>query len=317
MYWASCTSAAASSGKLSSRICSSSMAMSSFSSLTSLMVTKGAPAPLAISPKSFQLSGFSSSSHRTVGRSSVINPGRGSMEWPSMNATMSSFREIKSSGAKWKPLLSQMPARRVRRGGEGSPEKCVKYAIVRFRSHDFFAGVRELSGTPNGQTMDRGEDDPGGEGCFGRGAGERGQAGRIVARGSHQRRSACHPRRLPGRHAPHWRQLCGNVQEGQAGAGQEIQGGFVRLSRDKLNKLAHVVADTLAETDEAEFLDDRNTIRQEARTRQQNLLTQEMRIDQAARQKTESQAKAILEGSQEWDILYRKYYTDEVKKLGI
>ncbi len=39
----------------------------------------------------------------------------------------------------------------------------------------------------------------------------------------------------------------------------------MRLSRDKLNKLAHVVADTLAETDECEFLDDRNTIRQEAR----------------------------------------------------
>src|SRR3984957_17557293 len=317
MYWASCTSAAASSGKLSSRICSSSMAMSSFSSLTSLMVTKGAPAPLAISTKSFQLSGFSSSSHRTVGRSSVINPGRRRMEWPSMNATMSSFREIKSSGGIWKPLLSQMPARRVRRGWEGNPEKCVKYAIVRFRSHDFFAGVRELSGTPNGQSIDRGQDDPGGEGCCGRGTGERGHPGRIVARGSHQRRSACHPRRLPGRHAPHWRQLCGNVQEGQAGAGQEIQGGFVRLSRDKLNKLAHVVADTLAETDECEFLDDRNTIRQEARKALEKVLTEEMKIDAAARQKIASQRKIIVEGSQEWDILYRKYYNDEVRKLGV
>jgi hypothetical protein len=24
-----------------------------------------------------------------------------------------------------------------------------------------------------------------------------------------------------------------------------------------------------------------------------------------------------VEGSQEWDILYRKYYNDEVKKLGL
>ncbi|HEX3436135.1 MAG TPA: DUF507 domain-containing protein, partial [Pseudacidobacterium sp.] len=39
----------------------------------------------------------------------------------------------------------------------------------------------------------------------------------------------------------------------------------MRISRDKLNKLAHVVADTLAETDEVEFQEDRNTIRQEAR----------------------------------------------------
>jgi len=91
----------------------------------------------------------------------------------------------------------------------------------------------------------------------------------------------------------------------------------VRISRDKLNKLAHVVADTLAETDECEFLEDRNTIRQEARKALENLLMEEMRIDKAARQKIESQRKVILEGSQEWDILYRKYYTDEVKKLGI
>jgi hypothetical protein len=91
----------------------------------------------------------------------------------------------------------------------------------------------------------------------------------------------------------------------------------VRISRDKLNKLAHVVADTLAEIDEVEFLEDRNTIRQEARKALEHLLAEEMRIDQAARQKIESQRKIILEGSQEWEILYRKYYNDEVKKLGI
>jgi hypothetical protein len=33
--------------------------------------------------------------------------------------------------------------------------------------------------------------------------------------------------------------------------------------------------------------------------------------------KISSQRKIITEGSQEWDILYRKYYNDEVKKLGL
>jgi hypothetical protein len=28
-------------------------------------------------------------------------------------------------------------------------------------------------------------------------------------------------------------------------------------------------------------------------------------------------SRPLLEGSQEWDILYRKYYNEEVKKLGI
>ena len=91
----------------------------------------------------------------------------------------------------------------------------------------------------------------------------------------------------------------------------------MRISRDKLNKLAHVVADTLAEIDEVEFHEDRNTIRQEARKALEKLLMEETKLDAAARQKIASQRRIIPEGSQEWDILYRKYYNDEVKKLGL
>ena len=84
-----------------------------------------------------------------------------------------------------------------------------------------------------------------------------------------------------------------------------------------MNKLAHTVADTLAEIPECDFLEDRNTIRQEARKALEKLLMDETRLDAAARQKIASQRKIIVEGSQEWDILYRKYYNDEVKKLGL
>jgi hypothetical protein len=91
----------------------------------------------------------------------------------------------------------------------------------------------------------------------------------------------------------------------------------MRVSPDKLNKLAHTVADTLAEIDEVGFMEDRNTIRQEARKALTALLGEEARIDTAARLKIANQRKIILEGSQEWEILYRKYYNDEVKKLGI
>ena len=42
-----------------------------------------------------------------------------------------------------------------------------------------------------------------------------------------------------------------------------------------------------------------------------------IRYYRQARQKIENQKRTILEGSQEWDILYRKYYNEEVKKLGI
>ena len=91
----------------------------------------------------------------------------------------------------------------------------------------------------------------------------------------------------------------------------------MRLSRDKVNKLAHVVTDALAEMDQVEFLEDRNTIRLEVRKALEELLGQEAKIDASARQKIESQKRTILEGSQEWDILYRKYYNEEVKKLGL
>jgi hypothetical protein len=91
----------------------------------------------------------------------------------------------------------------------------------------------------------------------------------------------------------------------------------MRLSRDKVNKIAHVVSDALADTPQVDFLEDRNTIRLETRKILEELLNQEAKIDQMARQKIESQKRTILEGSQEWDILYRKYYNEEVKKLGI
>ena len=91
----------------------------------------------------------------------------------------------------------------------------------------------------------------------------------------------------------------------------------MRLTDDKVNKLAHTIADTLAEIDEVDFLEDRNTIRQEARKALTKLLLEEVKIDIAARKKIASQQRIIPEGSQEWDILYRKYYNDEVKKLGL
>jgi hypothetical protein len=91
----------------------------------------------------------------------------------------------------------------------------------------------------------------------------------------------------------------------------------VRLSRDKVNKVAHALTDALAEMDEVDFVEDRNTLRLEVRKILEDLLNHEEKIDLAARHKIENQKRTILEGSQEWDILYRKYYNEEVKKLGM
>jgi hypothetical protein len=94
----------------------------------------------------------------------------------------------------------------------------------------------------------------------------------------------------------------------------------MRMSRDKVNVLARRITDALLEFQEQnrlEFIEDPNSTRLEVRRILEELLAQEAKIDAAARQKIESQRRIILEGSQEWDILYRKYYNEEVKKLGI
>ena len=91
----------------------------------------------------------------------------------------------------------------------------------------------------------------------------------------------------------------------------------MRLSHDKVNKLASLTTSALAEAKECEFLEAYDDVRQELRKILETLLNDEEKLDKAARLKIENQKRTILEGSQEWEILYRKYYNEEVKKLGI
>ena len=90
-----------------------------------------------------------------------------------------------------------------------------------------------------------------------------------------------------------------------------------RVSREKMNVLARAVAEALSGMGGVMIPGDKNDLRLEIRRLLEELLKAEKRIDQEARRKIESQRRTILEGSQEWDILYRKYYNEEVKKLGI
>jgi len=90
----------------------------------------------------------------------------------------------------------------------------------------------------------------------------------------------------------------------------------MRLSQEKVNKVAASITDALAGMKAVEFNEPYEDVRAELRRILEGLLQDEEKIDKAARQKIESQKRTILEGTQEWDILYRKYYNEEVKKLG-
>jgi hypothetical protein len=89
-----------------------------------------------------------------------------------------------------------------------------------------------------------------------------------------------------------------------------------RLSREKVNYLSKRVLELLTKSDNVEFLDDPNEIRLTVvRTFEEEMKLYEL-LDKRAMDKIKSQKKPIEEGSREWDILYRKYYNEELAKLG-
>ena len=84
----------------------------------------------------------------------------------------------------------------------------------------------------------------------------------------------------------------------------------MRLTREKSIRLSHVITDLLVASDDVEFVEDRDTIRQKVLQILQDLLKEEEAMDAEVRKKIGSQKKEILEGSEEWDLLYRKYYAE-------
>ncbi len=88
----------------------------------------------------------------------------------------------------------------------------------------------------------------------------------------------------------------------------------MKLSREKILRLSHLVMNHLNQDDGVEFFDDLPEIRQQV----VHVISGEIKADEAidalVRRKIESQKRTILEGSDEWDVLYRKYYEEEAAR---
>ena len=90
-----------------------------------------------------------------------------------------------------------------------------------------------------------------------------------------------------------------------------------KLNRDKVIELSHRIVKELGQTKGLiEFVGDKNDVRLEIVREFQALLRAEYQMDQSVRAKIKSQRREIVEGSAEWDILFRKYYSEEMRKLG-
>ena len=88
----------------------------------------------------------------------------------------------------------------------------------------------------------------------------------------------------------------------------------MKLSRERVLHLSHLILNYMDNEDALEYFDEPQEIRQTI----VQIITGEMRademIDALVRRKIESQKRNIPEGSDEWDVLYRKYYEEELSR---
>jgi hypothetical protein len=100
-------------------------------------------------------------------------------------------------------------------------------------------------------------------------------------------------------------------------AGRDSGDSSMKLSRDKVNDLAHKIVTAMRKSREFRVRKDPNDLRLALVREMTELLQLEDRIDKAARQKVRGQKRDIAEGGEEYDLLHKRYYAEELRKLGI
>ena len=94
-------------------------------------------------------------------------------------------------------------------------------------------------------------------------------------------------------------------------------GDPMKLSRDKVNDLSHKLVAALRKSREFRVRKDPNELRLAIVREMTDLLQLEEKIDKAARQKIRTQKRESAEGGEEYDLLHKRYYAEELKKFGI
>jgi hypothetical protein len=94
-------------------------------------------------------------------------------------------------------------------------------------------------------------------------------------------------------------------------------GDPMKLSRDKVNDISHKIVAMLRRSRDFRVKKDSNDVRLEIVRAITELLMTEDKVDRAARNKIRTQKREITEGTEEWGLLHRRYYAEELKKIGI
>ncbi len=87
----------------------------------------------------------------------------------------------------------------------------------------------------------------------------------------------------------------------------------MRLSEERISHIAHLISDGIWKDDMVDFVDDEKVLREIKHTITAYLKVED-EADTAAREKIRSLSRDVPEGSREWEILYKKYFEEELGK---
>ena len=90
----------------------------------------------------------------------------------------------------------------------------------------------------------------------------------------------------------------------------------MHLSDDRRAHWAHLVLDAIDNNDLADFPDETAALREAKQVLNAYANANEV-ADTAAREKISKQARRVPEGGREWDILYRKYFEEEMTRRNL
>jgi hypothetical protein len=89
----------------------------------------------------------------------------------------------------------------------------------------------------------------------------------------------------------------------------------MRLSHERCVHLSHQVINMFEDDDRVEFLSDQNEIRLKILAILEGEMARQEELEETIRKRILTQRRDIPEGSAEYEVLFRKYYEDEMKKV--
>lgn len=87
--------------------------------------------------------------------------------------------------------------------------------------------------------------------------------------------------------------------------------------RERMNQVANMIRDLIMEDESVEIYEDPPIIRKRVAEILRDAVREEEKIERAVRERIRKYSKNILEGTPEWNLLYKRIYEDELRQRGL